>query len=134
MDFKLCYKVYEYKPNLAAIKKFKEATGLDLWGVLSKYTSVFIQATRDNSGVSDMLHKLSEVLSFVDAAQLFYCLAKQCSNSVTIEEIEDAMFHAGIHASDSEHDMSEPYTIILYKVALDISKYHETLRAETKKP
>ena len=133
MDFKLCYKTYQFKPSLKAIKQFKESTGLDMWGVLSKYTTTFLKCSSDNLATTDILHKLSEVLGFVESAQLFYCLASQ-SSSVTIDEIEDAMFHAGILATNNDDDMSDPYPIILYKVAIDINKYHETVRAETKKP
>jgi len=133
MHFKLCYKKYEYKPSLKAIKEFKEATGLDMWGTLSKYMDAYLQCHRENISVTDMLYELSKVIDFVDAAQLFYCLAKQ-SASVTIDEIEDAMFHAGILPTQADGDMGEPYPIILYMLALDVNKYHETVRAETKKP
>ena len=132
MKFKLCYKEYEYKPSLKAIKEFKEATGLDMWGVLSKYLTVYLKCRTDNHSITDMLHELSTVMTFVDAAQLFYCLAKQ-SSSVSIDEIEDAMFHAGILPTEADGDMGEPYPIILYMLALDVNKYHESVRAEVKK-
>jgi len=133
MHFKLCYKKYEYKPSLKAIKEFKEATGLDMWGTLGKYMDAYLKCHAEKLSITDMLYELSKVIDFVDAAQLFYCLAKQ-SSGVSIDEIEDAMFHAGILPTKIDNGMGEPYPIILYMVALDINKYHETVRAETKKP
>ena len=130
--FKLCYKEYEYKPSLKAIKDFKEATGLDMWGVLSKYMSTYLKCRAEGVPLTDMLNELAKVIDFVDSAVLFHCLAKQ-SSSVSIDEIEDAMFHAGILPTEADSDMSEPYPMVIYMLALDINKYHETVRAETKK-
>lgn len=133
MIFKLCYKSYEFKPTLAAMKQFKESTGLDLWATLIKFIATFSKGQKDNSPLGDRLHSLAQVLDFVDAAQLFYCLAKQSNSAVTIDEIEDAMFHVGILASDRDSDMSEPYPFVLYMLALDIYNYHEQLAKDTKK-
>tara|TARA_R110000868_G_scaffold162439_1_gene393699 strand:- start:37090 stop:37503 length:414 start_codon:yes stop_codon:yes gene_type:complete len=133
MQFKLCYKAYDYKPNLRAIKQFKEATGLDLWSTLTKFIGVYLQSRAEKIAMTDMLHRLSEVIDFVDAAQLFYCLAKQDS-SLTIDEIEDAMFHAGVLPSDRNHDMSEPYPFVIYMIGISVNEYHQQLAKDVKKP
>jgi hypothetical protein len=132
MEFKLFYKSYDYKPSLAAIKQFKEATGLDLWSSLIKYMVCFTQSRANSDSVGDMIHKLSSVLDFVQSAQLFYCLAKQSNSRLSIDEIEDAMFHAGILPSNEDTGLCEPYPIIMYKIALDVQEYHATLSNEKK--
>ena len=132
MEFKLFYKVYSYKPNLRSIKQFKEATGLDLWSTLTDFMGVFIACRAEDVSVSDTMKRLAAVIGFVDAAQLFYCLAKQ-DTALTIDEIEDAMFHAGILPSDSETDLKEPYPFVIYQLCVDIHNYHAGLTKEEKK-
>lgn len=133
MHFKLAYKSYECKPSLAAMKSFKEATGLDLWSTLIRYMTVFVNASRTGETLDKTLAELSAVVDFVDAAQLFFCIAKQNNKSLTIDEIEDAMFHAGILKSDRADDMGEPYPFVMYQLALDVHNYHEQLAKTTKK-
>ncbi len=133
MEFKLFYKSYSYKPCLRAIKEFKESTGLDLWATLTEYVGVFAKCRQDGVSVSETMSRLAKVVSFVESAQLFYCLAKQ-ESSVSIDEIEDAMFHAGILPSEREHDMGEPYPFVLYLVAAEIQEYHAQLTKNAKKP
>ena len=132
MQFKLFYKEYDCKPSLAAIKLFKEATGLDLWSSLTKYMVCFTESRRDKESVAELLSKLAHVLDFVQAAQLLYCLGKQSNSALTISEIEDAMFHAGILPSSDESDLCEPYPYVIYRLALDINDYHASLSAEKK--
>ena len=132
MKFKLFYKEYEYKQNLKAIKQFKEATGLDLWSTLTSFMGVFLDCRSEDVSVSVTMKRLANIIGFVDAAQLFYCLAKQDS-SLSIDEIEDAMFHAGILSSDAEHDMREPYPFVIYQVCVDIHNYHAGLTKDEKK-
>ena len=133
MQFKLCYKSYDYKPSLRAIKEFKESTGLDLWATLSNFLGVYINCRTDGDAITTTISKLAKVIDFVEASQLFYCLAKQ-ESSVSIDEIEDGMFHAGILPSEREHDMSEPYPFVIYQICLDIQEYHSQLSKDVKKP
>jgi hypothetical protein len=133
MLFKLCYKSYDFKPSLAAMKQFKDATGLDLWTTLIRYMGSFSNSQSNGLSLADTLYELSNIIGFVDSAQLFFCVAKQSSKSITIEEIEDAMFHAGMLKSDRDSDMSEPYPFVLYQLALDVYEYHAQLSKNTKK-
>lgn len=132
MQFKLFYKEYDCKPSLAAIKMFREATGLDLWSSLTKYMVCYTECRRDGVNIAEMLSRLAQVLDFIQSSQLLYCLGKQSNKSLTISEIEDAMFHAGILPSNDESDLCEPYPIIIYKLALDVNEYHVSLSAEKK--
>ena len=132
MEFKLFYKSYDYKPSLKAMKQFKESTGKDLWATLLRFMVTFTNSRNGGDSVAELLEKLSGVVDFVDAAQLFYALAKQENKSITIDEIEDAMFHAGILPSHDEHDYSEPYPFVLYQVALEVQEYHRTIASEKK--
>ena len=130
MKFKLCYKEYECKISLGAMKRFKEATDKDLWGICSKYMSTYIQCQKDGLAVQDLIYELSTTLDFIDSAVLFHSV---CVDSmVTLDEIEDAMFHAGILPSKRDHEMSEPYPLVLYMLCTDIIKEHIE-KAESKK-
>ena len=133
MKFTLFYKDYSFKPTLSAMKEFKESTGKDLWASLMGYISVYTSCAKStDKNVADMLILLADVLDFVEAAQLFYCLAKQENNSLTLQEIEDAMFHAGILKNNEAGNKAEPYTIVLYQLALQINEYHNQLHSEKK--
>ena len=132
MEFKLFYKSYNYKPSLSAVKQFKEATGNDLWSTLLRYMVAFTNSRKSGESVADTLSKLSDVVGFVESAQLFYCLAKQENKALTLSEIEDAMFHAGILPNQEDTDMCEPYPFVLYQIALDVITYHGTLSSEKK--
>ena len=132
MEFKLFYKTYNYKPSLKAMKQFKEATKKDLWSTLLKFMVTFSNSRNSGDSVAELLEKLSEVIDFIDAAQLFYALAKQENSTLTIDEVEDAMYHAGILPSTEEHDYSEPYPFVLYQVALEVQDYHRTIASEKK--
>lgn len=141
MKFRLCYKDYEYKPTLSALKRFKSSTGLDLWGVCAKYMDVYTNSRKaivtdgnksHTDSVQETIYKLSKVLDFVDAAQFLYCLT--IDSGVTIDEIEDGMFHAGILPSERDHDMSEPYPFVIYLVCTDIILEHVKLTELKKKP
>lgn len=133
MEFKLFYKSYNYKPSINAVKEFKLATGLDLWSTLLKYMITFTEVRKSGATTAELICKLSEVIGFTEAAQLFYIIAKQENKALTLSEVEDAMFHAGIAVSTEEHDLAEPYPFVLYKVAIDVITYHQTL-SEEKKP
>ena len=129
MIFRLCFKDYKFKPSIKAMKDFKEATGKDLWSSLVAYMGTFTNSRASDDSVADTMAKLAQVLDFTDAAILFYCLAVQENKALQLAEIEDACFHAGILPSQRADDMSEPYPFVLYRLALDVQKYHveETL-------
>lgn len=130
--FQLCYKKYEYKTSFKASKDFKDSTGLDLWGVLLDYVDCYIESMADGNNTAKTLSRLSKVIDKVDASHLFHSLAKQCG-SVSLEEIQDAMEHAGILPTDVDNGMGEPYPIVLYMLALEIIDYHKKQRSEAKK-
>lgn len=134
MQFKLCYKSYDCKPSLGAMKAFKDATGLDMWSTLVRYMGTFTSSVAEGLPIEVALERLAGILDFVNSAQLFYCIAKQSNSVLTIDEIEDAMFHVGILKSERDSDMSEPYPFVMYKLALDVNEYHMQLAKETKKP
>lgn len=131
MRFRLFFKDYDCKFNLKSMKQFEEATGKDLWPSLMLYIHTF--SVNQDQGTLVLIDKLSKVLTFSEAAHAFHCLASQCNSKVTIEEIEDAMFHAGIRPSERHDDMSEPWPLIMYRLCIDIDNYH-TKAIQAKKP
>lgn len=114
----LGYKEYPYKMSLAAIKQFKDATGLDLWHTLLCY----INAYRKTSGISllEQMEQLTAVCDFATTAKLFHCLIKQENKSIPLSEIEDAMFRVGWRSNDEDDEKSRPYPLIAVLLAFDI--------------
>lgn len=131
MEFKLCYKSYAFKPTIKAMKQFKEATGLDLWATLSRYMLTFIE--NREKPVGELVASLSDVVDFVSASQLLHALAQAENGKIGIDEIQDAMFHAGIFPNDSESDFAEPYPFVMYQVSIMIQEYHAQLQTEKKR-
>lgn len=130
MEFKLAYKSYEYKMSLAAMKRFKEATGRDLWSILSQYVVEY--SNHKESPLLRLCGALGEFCDFETASYIFYCLAKECNSRLTIEEIQDAMFHVGWRPSERPDDMSEPYPLVLVLIASDIDQYFSELVVKKK--
>ena len=133
MRIKLFYKDYDCKLSLAAIKMFKESTGKDLLGTLTAIMECFITSKQSGESIMQRIVGVSNVINQIDAAQLFYCLAKQSNKAITIAEIEDAVFHAGVMPSVDDNDDREPYQVVMYKLAMDANDYHNSL-ASGKKP
>lgn len=123
---KLCYKTYEYKLNLAACKYFYEKTDLDLQHTLM----LFLQACRESEKMdyTDRLSAFHGVMSFKDAAILFYSLIKQQDNSIPLSEIEDAMFRVSwIASKEDDADLCQPWPLVLVDLATQVSKYYSEL-------
>lgn len=130
MEFKLCYKPYDCKMSLGAMKAFKEATGRDLWGTLIEFILVY----HDGKGLSvfDLCRRLYQTVDFETGSQAFYCMAKECNKNLSLDEIQDGMFHVGWRPSERPDDMSEPWPIILVQLAMDVDQYFTELASEKK--
>ena len=116
--------------SLGAMRRFKEATGKGLWSFLQGHINNYIKVS--GGSVFDVCHKLHELSDFDDAAQAFYCMAKECNSHLTLDEIEDAMFHVGWRPSERDDDMSDPYCIVLYQLALDVDASFEEIVSKKK--
>ncbi|OEU76780.1 MAG: hypothetical protein BA864_05210 [Desulfuromonadales bacterium C00003093] len=121
MIIKLCYKEYEARLTLDAMKSFKSATGKDLWCSLLQFTECW--RTSDGDGALTRVRKLYEVMDFETASQLFYAMIKPLNKSIPLAEIEDAMFRVGWLPSDREDDMSEPWPLVMVKLSYDVDAY-----------
>ena len=130
MIIKLCYKEYPFKMSIGAIKEFKQSTGLDLWYLLLS----FLEAYHDSAAMDKLARAryLSSILDFEDAAVLLHTIIRQEDKSIPLEEIQDAMFRVGWLSNESTTDMSEPYPMILVKVAFDVDDYFKELTVKKK--
>ena len=115
---KLCYKEYDYKLSLKAIKGFKKDTGEDLMFTLSMLLSTW----SDGAGmdIRNRINSLYSVCDFELAAYAFYHLIKGSKKDIPLDEIEDSMFRVGIIPNDIDDDLSSPWPLVLVKVAQDI--------------
>lgn len=115
--------------SLGAIKKFKEATGLDLWLTLLS----FIEAYNSNKELSiiNRMRLLYEVCDFEIASYLFHCLI--VDDGISLDEIQDGMFRVGWLPTDRDGDMSEPWPLVMVFMAYEIDKQFNELPEEAKK-
>jgi len=120
MELKLCYKTYNYKMTLGAMRKFKESSGHDLWNTLIKFIDVFSKS--DGVNVQSRMSALYGVCDFYLAAKVFHCMIKEEDDSISLAEIEDGMFRVGWLPNDKDDsEMCQPWPLIMVKCAFDIS-------------
>ena len=132
MQFTLCYKKYDYKMSLKAMREFEEATGKCLWSTLISYIYRWTSSRSNGDNLMLTLSSIGEVLTFSESAKLLHCLAKQENKLITIDEIEDAMFHVGLTPVDQADEQCQPYQLVIFQVAIDIHEYLKNL-SELKK-
>ena len=125
MQISLAYKKYNLKLNLAACKAFYEQTGKDLNYTLLRY----LEACRDGSEQSTIvrLRVLFGVESFDVVAKMLTCMINQENDSIPLAEIEDAMFRVGWMPSDDDTGMSNPWPLVVTKLANDVSEYYAAM-------
>ena len=131
MQFKLCYKDYDFKLTWAAKREFKRETGRGLWSTLQ---GVFAVANK-NKGAStwDLLCAIGEHIDDVDGATLLWVLAKQCNSTLQISEIADACDRVGWRPVDEGSEHAQPYTYVLYDIVLQIDKMYQEEAIKAKK-
>jgi hypothetical protein len=119
MEIKLCYKTYNAKLTLGAMRSFHEQTGLDLWYTLLRFADVYIKTKG-----SDDLTRLVSLYSLIDfdtAAKLIHCLIRK-EDTIPLDEIADAMFRVGWKVSDDQDEFCEPWPLVICKIAFDVDK------------
>ena len=126
---KLAYIEYPWEISLAAKRKFKERTGLDLMKTIWS----FIVAHRETDGMDDfqVMNKMTDVCGEFDAADLFFCLFSGANSHVTTDEIADAMERTtGLSNADG---LSQPWPLVMVKLALDVEEYYRNINNPKKK-
>ena len=119
---KLAYQEYDYKMSLAAMRQFKEATGKDLWHTLLSLIEANADAIADGKTSLSGIVRLSEVIDFDTGAEVFRAMLTRENNAkVSREDIEDAMFRVGWLPAKTDDGMTEPYTLLLLKMAIDVN-------------
>ena len=130
MNFKLCYKEYDFKVTWSAKRDFKRETGRGLWSTLQGVYRVMIE-NKDKPVLSRM-EAVGLHIDEVDAATLLWCLAKQCNSSLKINEIADACDRMGWRPSDGD-EWAQPYPYVLYKMMSDIDAMYAQEAIQAKK-
>ena len=109
------------------MKNFKEATDKDLWFSLLHFLEVWTLSADDP--ILTRIRKVYEVVDFETAAYLFHSMIKTEDKSIPLSEIEDSMFKVGWLPNEREGDMSDPWPLVMVKVAHDInSQFSESLK------
>lgn len=130
MNFKLCYKDYDYKVTWAAKREFKRETGRGLWSTLQGVIRVY----NDNSdgSVIDLMAAIGKYIDDVDGAILLWVLAKQCNSALQLSEIADACDRVGWRPTD-DGEYAQPYTFVIYAMVLEIDKMYQQEAIQAKK-
>ena len=121
MDINLYYKTYPVKMSLGAMKQFNNDTGLDLWCTLLKFRECFFLSIEEP--IQTRLSRLNGIVDFHTGAKLIHALVKAEDKGVPLSEIEDAMFRCGWNFS--EDDQSQPWPLLVVKLANDIDSEFE---------
>ncbi len=138
MQITLCFKDYQAKMSLDAMRRYKAATGKDLWHSLLLYLETYLAfkdkvANGEDVSTIELCRGMYDVLHFDDAAQLFHAMIIGEMNRIPLAEIEDAMFRSGWMPSEAEHEKFEPWPLIMYKLALDVDGAFREARESEKK-
>jgi len=121
MEFKLCYKTYSFKMNLAAMKQFKERTGLDLWFTLVAFLECYVE--NQHKPTLTLMRALFQKLDFETASEVLYCLIQQAEKSIEIEQLQDAMFRVGWRPVDAEDsEFRQPWPLVMVDIANQIDR------------
>ena len=113
------------------MRMFKERTDKDLW-----FTLISVLHCFDVNIGKDALTATKALVQVVDpltAAELFYCLAKQESKSVGVDEFEDGVYRCGwMPHADEEGETVQPYTLLLVDLAQQVNEQMNTLDVKKK--
>ena len=115
--------------SLESIKKFKQNTGLDLWGLIIS----FMVAYEDGKALSiiERMKKLYGTCDFEIASHAFHALIDD--KSIPLEEIQDGMFRVGWMPTERDGDMSEPWPFVMASLAYELNNQFSEIVANTKK-
>jgi len=118
--FKLCYKEYEHKLSLKALKGFKKDTGEDLMFTLSKVLEVW--ADSEGMNIRGRINSIYSACDFELSAYAFYHLVKGSGKDIPFSEIEDSMFRVGIMPNKVDDAFCSPWTLVLVGLATEIEQ------------
>tara|TARA_R110002020_G_scaffold304644_2_gene520425 strand:- start:82 stop:504 length:423 start_codon:yes stop_codon:yes gene_type:complete len=128
MHFKLYYKSYDFDDlSYESMKWYKQETGRDLRSDLMGSLNRMIEA---NTGEGKRLENVMAFIGDVNASILLWCIAKSKNSALQLSEISDGVVRAGWRPTDDHDEFNQPYTYILYKLAVDVDTYY---REETSK-
>ena len=110
--------------TMGSMRQFKDRTGLDLWSTLINVWHA-MDINRD-AAILTRLKNVYEVCDFDTAAEVLHCLIKAENKNIPLEEIRDSMFRVGWIPVEIDGEMQQPWSYVLYKVALDVNQQFET--------
>lgn len=107
--------------SIGAMRQFNKTANKDLWHTLVQVLETYM--VNVDKPLLTILERINANVSYFDAAKLFHALAQQENKSVSLEEIEDAMFRVGmIPVKDENSDLIEPWPLVLAGVANEVKE------------
>ena len=131
MNFKLCYKEYDYKITWSAKRDFKRETGRGLWSAIQGVMGIVHEHNKGSA--FNLMAEIGRHIDDVDGPILLHTLAKQCNPSLQLSEIADACERAGWRPVDDDSEYAQPYTLVLYSIVLDIDAMYQQEAIQAKK-
>lgn len=117
MRIRLCYKDYDIKMTLGAMKLFAEDTGgRDMW--TTALQCIATNQALANSSLCDRFIGLGRVLTFLEASHFLHRITSAANSAIGLDEIQDAMFHSGMIPSDD--DDLQPWQLVLLHACFQI--------------
>lgn len=123
MGIKLCYKDYDWKLTIGAIKSFRDKTGKDLYGVFAKYITASINLHKDVS-IFERNEIFRDLNSRETACQALYFIIKDAQDGVSLDEILDGALRVNWQLSDRPDDLSNPWPVVMLETAWLINEYN----------
>lgn len=117
---KLCYKEYPYKLTLGACREFYEQTGKDATYILMRYLEAFYIDTKGMPLISRIRY-LKGLESEDTISKLLHSMIRAEVKTMPLDEIQDAMFKVSWLPNENDNDISEPWPIVVAKLAIDIN-------------
>jgi hypothetical protein len=110
-------KNYPLKIDIAFLKRFEAETGKDFNAL-----ALYVINSRDQCAELDPLSQrqaMADAISMTDCAWAFFLAAKGADRCVTLEEIEDAVWHEGVIPREREEGKyTESYPIKFYELCV----------------
>ena len=120
--------------SLAAMRRFKTATGKDLWYTLVAFLECYVE--NNDQPVLTQMKSLYNCVDFELASHVLHTLAQEENKSIELEQIQDAMFRVGWRPVESEDsEFIQPYPMILVDIANQVDKqFSEVVDVKKKIP
>lgn len=133
MKFWIANKEYTGSLSPSSIRSFRERTDKCMIGKVREVRVAYSKCLSFEMGNEEISASMARILDYVDLAYLIHSLVVETSPHITIDEIDDALFHCGDVAKESTNNgKNEGYTYVMVNLCNLISKEFGVLDSKKK--